>query len=93
MSGTVLGASLGVQMLRNLLAMQETQVQSLSREDPLEKGNGNPLQNSCREKFHGQRGLVGYSPWSRKELDRTETTQHARTGPSVCVYGHVCASV
>jgi len=24
------------------------------------------------EKFHGQRNLVGYSPWSHKELDRTE---------------------
>ena len=26
------------QMVKNLLAMQETQVQSLSQEDPLEKG-------------------------------------------------------
>ena len=32
-----LGASLVVQMLKHLLAMQETQVQSLSQEDPLEK--------------------------------------------------------
>ena len=23
-------------------------------------------------KFHGQRSLVGYSPWGRKELDKTE---------------------
>ena len=23
---------------------------------------------------HGQRSLVGYSPWSRKELDMTEAT-------------------
>ena len=23
-------------------------------------------------KFHGQRSLVGYTPWSRKELDATE---------------------
>ena len=23
-------------------------------------------------KFHGQRNLVGYSPWGRKELDTTE---------------------
>ena len=29
--------------------MQETQVQSLGREDPLEKGYGNPLQYSCLE--------------------------------------------
>ena len=31
-------ASLVVQMVKNLPAMQETQVQSLSQEDPLEKG-------------------------------------------------------
>ena len=30
--------SLMTQMVKNLPAMQETQVQSLSREDPLEKG-------------------------------------------------------
>ena len=29
------------------------------------------------EKFHGQRNLMGYSPWGRKELDRTDCT-HAR---------------
>ena len=29
--------------------MQETQVQSLGLEDPLEKENGNPLQYSCME--------------------------------------------
>ena len=26
-------------------------------------GHGNPLQYSCLENPHGQRGLVGYSPW------------------------------
>ena len=31
-------ASLVVQMVKNLPAMQETQVRSLSQEDPLEKG-------------------------------------------------------
>ena len=34
----VLPTSLMAQMVKNLPAMQETQVQSLSREDPLEKG-------------------------------------------------------
>ena len=28
---------------------------------------------------HGQRSLVGYSPWGRKESDTTEATEHART--------------
>ena len=27
---------------------------------------------------HGQRSLVGYSPWFRKELDTTEVTWSAR---------------
>ena len=35
-------------------------------------GNGNLLQYSCLGKFHGQRSLVGYSPWGRKKSDRTE---------------------
>ena len=26
-------------------------------------GHGNPLQYSCLENPHGQRSLVGYSPW------------------------------
>ena len=33
---------------------------------------GNQLQYSCLENPHGQRGLVGYSPWGRKESDTTE---------------------
>ena len=35
-------------------------------------GHGNPLQYSCLETPHGQRYLVGYSPWGHKELDMTE---------------------
>ena len=29
--------------------------------------------------FHGQRSLVGYSPWGLKELDMTEMTENACT--------------
>ena len=36
-------------MIKNLPAMQETWVQSLSWEDPLEKGKGYPLQHSDLE--------------------------------------------
>ena len=36
------------------------------------EGNGNTLQYSCLENPHGQRNLAGYSPWDRKELDKTE---------------------
>ena len=35
-------------------------------------GHGNPLQHSCLENPHGQRSLVGYSPWGLKETDTTE---------------------
>ena len=35
-------------------------------------GHGNPLQYSCLENLHGQRGLVGYSSWGCKELNTAE---------------------
>ena len=28
-------------------------------------------------KSHGQRSLVGYSPWGRRESDTTEATEHS----------------
>ena len=44
------------------------------------RGNGNPLLAweipFMPGKFHGQRSLVGHSPWGRKESDKTE---HAHT--------------
>ena len=51
--------------------MQETWVQSLDREDPLEK-EWLPTLVFSPGKSHGQRSLMGYSPWGHKELDRTE---------------------
>ena len=51
--------------------MQETRVQSLGREDPLEKGMATtPV--FLPGKSHGQRSLAGYSPWGHKESDATE---------------------
>ena len=35
-------------------------------------GHGIPLQYTCLENPHGQRCLVGYSPWGHKESDTTE---------------------
>ena len=37
-------------------------------------GNGNPLQYACLESPHGQRSLVGYSPWGGRESDTSEHT-------------------
>ena len=61
------------QMVKNLSAMQETQIQFPGQEEPPEKWNGHPLQYSCLENpSHGQRSLLGYSPWGHKEPDVTE---------------------
>ena len=35
-------------------------------------GHDNPLQYSLLENPYGQRSLVGYSPWGRKESNMTE---------------------
>jgi len=45
-------------------------VRSLDGEDPLEKGMATHSSILAGE-FHGQRSLVGYSSWGRKELDST----------------------
>ena len=42
-------------------------------------GRGNPLQYSYLENPHGQRSLMGYSPWGRTELDMTEQLSTAQT--------------
>ena len=59
------------QLVKNLPAMQETQVWSLGREDPLEKKwQSTPV--FLPGESHGQRSLVGYSPWGRKESNTTQ---------------------
>ena len=35
-------------------------------------GHGNPVQYSCLENPHGQKSLVGYSPWGCKESHMTK---------------------
>ena len=36
------------------------------------RGHGYPPQDSCLENPHGQRSLMVYSPWGRKDLDATK---------------------
>ena len=60
------GGSVG----KSLPAVQETWVQFLGQEDPLEKEMA-PTPGFLPGESHGQRSLVGYSPWSCKELDTT----------------------
>ena len=58
-------ASLEAQMVKNLPALQETQVQSLGQEDPLEEDMAT---NSVflPGESHRQRSLVGDSPLTRR---------------------------
>ena len=59
------------QLVKNPPAMWETWVHSLDWEDPLEDGMATHSRVLPGES-HGQRSLVGYSPWGCKELDSTE---------------------
>ena len=63
-------ASLLANQKRTRLPMQEMLVQSLAREDPLEKRLA-ALRSVLAWKSHGQSGLAGYSPWGLKESDTT----------------------
>ena len=69
------------------------------------RGHGNPLQYSCLKNPHGQRNLVGYSPWGPKESDTTErlyiyiymcactTEQTAYVHMHVCMLSCVCVYI
>ena len=65
------GASLVSQTVKNPPAIPETRVQSLGWEDPLEEGMVTHSSNLAW-RIPGQRRLVGYSPWGRKESDMTK---------------------
>ena len=59
------------QTVKHPPAMWETQVWSLSWEDPLEKEMvTHPSTHAW--KYHGRRSLVGYNPCGHKESDMTE---------------------
>ena len=56
---------LKAQTVKNLPAVQETGVPFPGWEDPLEKG-WLPTPVFLPGEFHGQRSLVGYSPWGHR---------------------------
>ena len=58
-------------MVKSLSAMREIWVQSLGREDPLEKEMATHS-SILAWRICGQRRLEGYSPWGCKESDMTE---------------------
>ena len=55
--------------VQDILVKLNSLVKFLGWEDPLEKGMAPVF---LLGEFHGQRSLVGYSPWGRKELDMTK---------------------
>ena len=52
---------------KELPAMQETRVRSLVRKIPWRR-EWQPTPVLLPGEFHGQRSLVGYSPWGRKRV-------------------------
>ena len=56
-------------VVKNPPTKQETWVQSLGLEDPLEKEMAT-YSNILAWEPHGQRSLEGHSPWGHKESDR-----------------------
>ena len=59
------------QMVKNLPAVQESQVQSLGGEDPLEKGMATHS-STLAWRIPGTEEPGGYSPWGHKESDTTD---------------------
>ena len=59
------------QTVKNMPAMQETQVQSLGGEDPLEKGKATHFR-ILAWRIPWQRSLAGYNPWGHKDSDTIE---------------------
>ena len=64
-------ASLVAQTVKNLLAMQETQVQSLGWEDPWRR-EWLPIPAFLPGESQGWKSPAGYSLWGCKESDTTE---------------------
>ena len=59
------------QLINNLPAMWETQVQSPGQGDS-QRRKQQPVPVCLPGEFHGQRSLADYSQWGCKELDITE---------------------
>ena len=71
-------AFLMAQMVKHLLAMQETRVRSLYWET-LWRREWQPTPIFLPGKSHGQRSLEGDGPWGGKESDTTGATYHTFT--------------
>ena len=68
--------------------IQETRVQSLGWEDPLQKEMATHSSILASGKLHGQGSLMGYSPWGCKELNMTKYA-HTALPLMVCFFVHL----
>ena len=62
----------GFQVVKDLPEMQEVQVRSLGREDPLEKGMATHSSILAWRITWTEEPNILHSPWGRKESDTTE---------------------
>ena len=60
-------------MAKNLTAVKDIRVWSLGQEDPWRR-EWLPTPVLLHREFHGERNLMGYSPWGGQESDMTEAT-------------------
>ena len=67
----------GGSVVKSLPAMQEIRIQFWVRKIPWQR-KWQPTPVFLPGKSHGQRSLVGYSPWGHKESD---TTKHTHISP------------
>ena len=54
------------------------------------EGNSNPQPEFLSGEFHGQRSLMGYSPWGRKESDMLEWLTHTCATLCICQISQNC---
>ena len=73
-------------VVKNLLANASDTDLISGSERSTEEGNGDPLQYTCLGKSHGQRNLVGCSPWHCRESDMTSVQFSSVTQlcPTLC---------
>ena len=77
-------------MVKNLPAMQETVSIPMSGKSPWRRA-WQPTPVFLPGEFHGQRSLVGYSPWGHKELDtttfsKTKLKEHFQLGVTIILF-------
>ena len=69
-------------VVKNLPAMQETQVPSLGQQNPWRR-KWQLTPGFLPGKSHGQKSLAGYSPWGHKESDTTEQLTQQQINPAL----------